>query len=169
MKESEGRRGRRSRPCSRCAFGLFLFLLPQFFHFSPLQYPYRVLPNRTGSDGIIGGIIECVPNASTRDEIGKATACSLKDYYISRFGPPESASFQRAQKAFIVSAAGYAVCSWILQVKDRHNGNLMIDGEGHMIHIGQRKTRIKTADKGGGSASEGCACCESIFLTVILL
>ena len=81
------------------------------FVFSPLQYPYRVLPNRTGSDGIIGGIIECVPNASTRDEIGKATACSLKDYYISRFGPPESASFQRAQKAFIVSAAGYAVCS----------------------------------------------------------
>jgi hypothetical protein len=33
------------------------------------QYPYRVLPNRI--DGLIGGVIECVPNAQTRDEIGK--------------------------------------------------------------------------------------------------
>ena len=100
-----------------------------------VQYPYRVLPNRTGSDGLIGGIIECVPNSSTRDEIGKATACSLKDYFISKFGPPESASFQLAQRNFIVSCAGYAVSSYLLQVKDRHNGNLMIDSEGHMIHI----------------------------------
>ena len=33
------------------------------------QYPYRVLPNRI--NGLIGGVIECVPNAQTRDEIGK--------------------------------------------------------------------------------------------------
>jgi phosphatidylinositol 4-kinase len=99
------------------------------------QYPYRVLPNRTGADGLIGGIIECVPNASSRDEIGKATACSLKDYFISRFGPPESAGFQKAQRNFIISCAGYAVVCHILQVKDRHNGNLMIDENGFMIHI----------------------------------
>ncbi len=76
------------------------------YFFSLCQYPYRVLPNRTGSDGIIGGIIECVPNASSRDEIGKATACSLKDYYISRFGPEGSREFQRAQRNFIMSCAG---------------------------------------------------------------
>jgi hypothetical protein len=98
-------------------------------------YPYRVLPTRIGDEGIIGGVIECVPNASTRDEIGKATACSLKDYFISKFGPPSSAEFQRAQKNFITSAAAYAVCCWVLQVKDRHNGNVMIDQFGHVIHI----------------------------------
>jgi phosphatidylinositol 4-kinase len=99
-------------------------------------YPYRVLPNRTGgNDGLIGGIIECVPNANTRDEIGKSTASSLKDYFISRFGPEESESFQKAQRNWIVSCAGYAVTSYILQVKDRHNGNVMVDDAGHMIHI----------------------------------
>lgn len=100
-------------------------------------YPYRVLPNRTGSEGIIGGIIECVPNSSTRDEIGKTTDCSLKDYFISKFGPPESASFQKAQRNFIVSSAAYAVTSYILQVKDRHNGNV-------------RNTTAHTGDGDGG-------------------
>jgi phosphatidylinositol 4-kinase len=31
--------------------------------------------------------------------------------------------------------AGYAVTSYILQVKDRHNGNIMVDNDGHMVHI----------------------------------
>lgn len=35
-------------------------------------YPYRVVPNRTGADRSVGGVIECVPNAMSRDEIGKA-------------------------------------------------------------------------------------------------
>lgn len=117
--------------------GLLLFLISHFsaLRFTSFQYPYRVLPNRTGNDGLIGGIIECVPNASTRDEIGKSNAVSLLDHFINKFGPPESASFQRAQKNFIVSCAGYAVTSYLLQVKDRHNGNIMFDNEGHMIHI----------------------------------
>jgi hypothetical protein len=52
-----------------------------------VQCPYRVLPNRTGgADGLIGGIIECVPRASTRDEIGKSNAVSLLDHYINKFG-----------------------------------------------------------------------------------
>lgn len=108
-------------------------------------YPYRVLPTRTGgSDGIIGGVIECVPNAATRDEIGKANAVSLLDHYINKFGPPESAAFQQAQRNFIVSLAGYAITSYILQVKDRHNGNVMIDaGQKHTdteAHTHQRGT-----------------------------
>ena len=29
----------------------------------------------------------------------------------------------------------YAVVSYILQVKDRHNGNILIDDDGHLVHI----------------------------------
>jgi phosphatidylinositol kinase/protein kinase (PI-3 family) len=33
------------------------------------------------------------------------------------------------------SLAGYSVASYIMQIKDRHNGNLLIDDSGHIIHI----------------------------------
>lgn len=41
----------------------------------------------------------------------------------------------RAQKSFAKSLAGYSLVSYLLQVKDRHNGNLLIDKDGHLIHI----------------------------------
>lgn len=97
--------------------------------------PYNVLCNRTGEERDLGGIIECIPNCHSRDDLGKDYDVNMYQYYIERFGSEESVKFQRALQNFIRSLAGYSIFSYIVQTKDRHNGNIMIDGEGNLIHI----------------------------------
>lgn len=49
-------------------------------------YPYRTISNRTGNDLDIGGILECVPNAVSRDQLGKTHEYDLYEHFISKFG-----------------------------------------------------------------------------------
>ncbi|RAL64251.1 hypothetical protein DID88_002143 [Monilinia fructigena] len=60
---------------------------------------------------------------------------TLKDHFVKTFGPPESDAYKAAEDAFKRSLAAYSIISYVLQLKDRHNGNVLIDNEGHIIHI----------------------------------
>ncbi|BGP17970.1 hypothetical protein JCM10213_003977 [Rhodosporidiobolus nylandii] len=63
------------------------------------------------------------------------TSFTLYDHFVNTYGPPHSAKFRKAQDAFIQSLAAYSVISYLLQLKDRHNGNILVDRDGHLIHI----------------------------------
>ena len=98
-------------------------------------FPYRTISTRTGNEKTIGGIIECVPKTQSRDEIGKVNKCSLYEHFKAKYGSEISLLFQKARENFIKSLAAYSVVSYILQIKDRHNGNIIIDEKGYLIHI----------------------------------
>ena len=58
-----------------------------------------------------------------------------QDYFFQEFGSLNSEEFLTAQRNFVQSCAAYCVVSYLVQVKDRHNGNILLDSEGHILHI----------------------------------
>ncbi|CAG9463127.1 unnamed protein product [Pedinophyceae sp. YPF-701] len=93
-------------------------------------FPYGCIPT-----GYERGIIEVVPNTKSRDALGNTSDGGLLDIFRREFGSPHSPRFEQARMNFIRSSAGYAVASYLLQSKDRHNGNILIDKDGNLIHI----------------------------------
>ncbi|KAL4706894.1 hypothetical protein ACJJTC_012353 [Scirpophaga incertulas] len=81
------------------------------------------------------GLIQPVVNSVSLHQIKKQSGKSLRAWLELEHGPPNSEGFLRAQNNFVESAAAYALTSYLLQLKDRHNGNILLDSAGHIIHI----------------------------------
>ena len=81
------------------------------------------------------GLVEMIPNSLSLDQLKRKTNLSLRNFYLQYFGNENTQSFKNALKNFISSLAGYSLVCYFLQIKDRHNGNILIDKEGHLIHI----------------------------------
>ena len=82
------------------------------------------------------GLIQCVTDALSIDSVKKAAQVqSMSQFFVKAYGGEGNALFSEAQRNFIESMAAYSVICYLLQIKDRHNGNLMLSRSGHLIHI----------------------------------
>ncbi|GMK54237.1 hypothetical protein CspeluHIS016_0108230 [Cutaneotrichosporon spelunceum] len=97
--------------------------------------------------GETSGLVETITDAVSVHSIKKSEYArrlaegeaighvSLMDHFVNTYGKPDSGQFARARRNFIKSLAGYSVITYLLQIKDRHNGNILVDRDGHVIHI----------------------------------
>ncbi|KAI1180172.1 kinase-like domain-containing protein [Nemania sp. FL0916] len=99
--------------------------------------------------GESSGLIETITNGVSLHSLKRSLTLSsiesgvnprrrfatLKDHWVKTFGKPDSDPYRSAVDAFKRSLAAYSMIQYILQLKDRHNGNVLIDNEGHIIHI----------------------------------
>ncbi|XP_055322426.1 phosphatidylinositol 4-kinase beta isoform X2 [Sitodiplosis mosellana] len=92
--------------------------------------PYKIVCLSNDS-----GLIEPILNTVSLHQIKKNSNKSLRDYFIDEYGSVETESFKMAQYNFMQSCAAYCLISYLLQVKDRHNGNILLHSDGHLIHI----------------------------------
>ena len=89
----------------------------------------------TGNDA---GLVEMVNNSLSLDQLKqKLNNISLRDFYVNYWGKghTQSHEYKNAMNNFVASLAGYSLVCYFLQIKDRHNGNILIDNEGHLTHI----------------------------------
>jgi phosphatidylinositol 4-kinase len=61
-----------------CDVGLNIYLVP-----------YRVVATAPGC-----GVIECIPNCKSRDQIGRQTDIGMYEYFRTTYGEPTTAAFQ---------------------------------------------------------------------------
>jgi phosphatidylinositol 4-kinase len=97
--------------------------------------PYRIL-----ATGRSTGVIEMVRNAMSFDALKKRPGYGkggLREHLhrMTEFTADPGDAFKSAQQNFVRSLAAYSLLSYLFQFKDRHNGNLLLDTAGHVIHI----------------------------------
>ncbi|EFJ26597.1 hypothetical protein SELMODRAFT_97324 [Selaginella moellendorffii] len=90
--------------------------------------PYEVLVTSSRA-----ALIETIPDTASVHAI-KTRNTSLREYFCKKYDE-NSPAFKLAQRNFVESMAGYSILCYFLQVKDRHNANLLIDEDGHIVHI----------------------------------
>lgn len=118
--------------------GWFESEIPEAYR--PHLRPYTIMC--VGGDA---GLVECLSDAKSIDEVKKRTDGfeTLRDYFERAYGSPgyqsssqnSGLSFDEAQGNFLRSLVGYSLVCFILQIKDRHNANILLDRDGHIMHI----------------------------------
>lgn len=107
--------------------------------FAQAKLPLWLKTYRILSTSCSTGLLEVLVDATSLDGLKKSKGYpeqgGLRKYFEMVYGDPSTDSFKAAQTNFMHSLAAYALVSYLLGLKDRHNGNIMIDTRGHLIFI----------------------------------
>lgn len=97
-----------------------------------LLYTYQIM-----STSKTTGLIQLIPDSISIDALKKQPSWpgSLRGHFEQSYGPDGSPAFEAAMDNYIRSLAGYSIVTYLLALKDRHNGNIMIHRSGQLIHI----------------------------------
>jgi hypothetical protein len=98
--------------------------------------PLRLRPYRVMAISEQSGLVETITDSISIDALKRSFggSVSLYEYFCMTYGE-HTLNMRRAQRNFVESMAAYSVVCHLLQVKDRHNGNILLDKNGHVIHI----------------------------------
>jgi phosphatidylinositol 4-kinase B len=90
--------------------------------------PYEILITSPSS-----GLIEFLPNTISIDALKKnlPDKWNLNIFFRKFF----TNNFEEAQKNFAESLAAYSIITYMIAIRDRHNGNILLDMNGNLIHI----------------------------------
>lgn len=92
-------------------------------------HPYRILSTSQST-----GMIEVIDNSDSFDGVkGDLNGARLIEYFKQNFKTPEE--LKQAKLNFTRSLAAYSMATYILGIKDRHNGNIMLKQDGGVAHI----------------------------------
>ena len=113
-------------------------LINEFYQIFQLEHTglwlntYEIIS--TGNDS---GLVEMVNDSLSLDQLKhKVEGISLSDFFLHYFGNGSQNTnlYKQAMKNYIASLAGYSLVCYFLQIKDRHNGNILIDNKGHLFY-----------------------------------
>jgi phosphatidylinositol kinase/protein kinase (PI-3 family) len=106
--------------------------------FRASQLPLWLRPYRIVSTGRSCGLLETITDAQSLDALKKhKDYAGLREHFERTYGHGDahSPTFKAAQRNFLHSLVAYSLVCYLLQIKDRHNGNIMLDTQGHLVHI----------------------------------
>ncbi|CAD8090047.1 unnamed protein product [Paramecium primaurelia] len=114
-----------------------LQLINQFqMIFQKENLPLKLTTYDIQSLGPSSGIMEMIKDAATIDSLKKKLNSIDKDITLSQFFKKYyTTNLQKAQRNFCCSLAAYSLICYFLQIKDRHNGNILLHKSGKILHI----------------------------------